>query len=177
MKFSFRIIRLGERNKRCQFYTILIEGEEMSEVSKFLSNERNQKSPDFNRLQTRFKKIKDRNGARINFFKPEGPDNIYNLVYALHAGKKKQGYLQINKLRWYCIRLSERCVIFGNGGVKEDAKTQDDSHLEEKEAAMRWVDRCIDAAWKAGEFEEDENGSLYGTMNFDEEVIERYGLQ
>jgi len=68
------------------------------------------------------------------------------MVRALHAGAKKDGYLQINALRWYCILLSRRCVIFGNGGVKKVAKTQDDEHLHEKEKEVRWVDQCIEAA-------------------------------
>jgi uncharacterized Fe-S cluster-containing protein len=166
---------LGKRNRRCQYYTIVKNGDELSEASKFLTNKRNKQSPDFNRLQTRFNQIKDRNGARTYFFKSEGREA--DLVHALHARAKKQGYLQLNKLRWYCIRLSERCVIFGNGGVKEDAKTQDDPHLKEKEAAMRWVDRCIETATKRGDFAEDERGNIHGVMDFNMEVLEKYGLQ
>lgn len=176
MKFSFTIKRLGGKNKRCQFYTIVKEGEELSEASKFLNNQRNQNSPDFKRLRTRKKNIKDRHGARWYFFRDEGKDD--SLVKALHAGKKKKtGYIEQNNLRWYCIRLSERCVIFGNGGIKHVHKTQDDEHLEEKELEMRWVDRCLDAASKAGDFGEDENGNLYGEMKFNKEVFEDYGLQ
>lgn len=176
MNFPFTIIRLGGKNKRCQYYSIVKDGEELDEASKFLNNDRNRKSPDYNRLQTRFKKIKDRNGARWYFFKDEGKDD--SLVKALHADKKrKAGYLEQNNLRWYCIRLSERCVIFGNGGVKHVGKTQYDTHLDDKESDMRWVDRCIEAAWNAGDFEEDDYGNIHGIMEFNKEVIERYGLQ
>ena len=115
MNFSFRIIRLGNINNRCQFYTILKDRDEHSEANKFLQNERNKKSADFDRIKVRLKEIKNRFGARIGYFKTEGQEN--DLVYALHAGTRKQGYLQLNKLRWYCVRLSERCVILGNGDV------------------------------------------------------------
>lgn len=176
MNFSFTIIRLGDRNKRCQFYSIVKKGEELHEASKFITNERNQSSADFERLLQRQALIKNRHGARWSFFKDEGKDN--SLVKALHAGaKRKSGYIEQNKLRWYCIRLSERCVIFGNGGVKQVRKTQDDAHLTEKESDMRWVDRCIEAATKAGDLDEDENGNLLGRLDFNlKEVEEEYGL-
>ncbi len=54
MKFAFRIIRLGDQNRRCQFYTILKEDEELTEATKFLLNERNQQSDDINRHQRCF---------------------------------------------------------------------------------------------------------------------------
>lgn len=174
MNFSFQIKRLGSYNKRCQFYTIVKDDDELTEAVKFLNNKRIQNSPDFNRLLSRQKNIKNRHGARINYFKPEGTQK--DLVYAFHAGAKKRGYLQINRLRWYCIRLSERCVIFGNGGVKEVGKTQEDDHLNEKESDMRWVDRCLDEAFKTGDIGEDADGNLRGIMDFNEEVIEKYGL-
>ena len=175
MNFPFRIIRLGRKNKRCQFYSIVKDNHELTEAAKFLNNNRNQNSSDFKRLLSRQNYIKNRHGARINYFKPEGTQK--DLVYAFHAGAKKRGYLQINRLRWYCIRLSERCVIFGNGGVKEVGKTQEDDHLNDKESDMRWVDRCLEEAFKAGDMGEDVDGSLYGIMDFNEEGIEKYGLQ
>lgn len=176
MKFSFRIIRLGNQNRRCQFYTVLKQGADNTEAVKFLMNKRNKNSPDFERLQTRFQNIKDRQGARYYFFKDEGTDD--SLVKAFHAGaKKKAGYLEQNRLRWYCIRLSERCVIFGNGGVKQVAKTQQDPHLNEKERDMRWVDNVVDYVMRADMLAEDENGTLHGTMEFTEEKLEKYGLR
>ncbi|MEX2573126.1 MAG: hypothetical protein WD317_02475 [Balneolaceae bacterium] len=68
-------------------------------------------------------------------------------------------------------------MIFGNGGVKEVRKTQDDPHLKEKEADMRWVDRCISQAIKEGDFEVDADGNIHGIMDFNEEVLTNYGLR
>lgn len=176
MNYSFTIKRLGGSNKRCQFYSIVKDGEELHEASKFIANKRNQNSPDYIRLLQRQKLIKDRHGARWSYFKDEGKDD--SLVKALHAGtKRKSGYIEQNNLRWYCIRLSERCVIFGNGGVKHVGKTQEDTHLNDKESDMRWVDRCIEAATKAGDLGEDEDGNLSGRMDFNlKEAFEDYGL-
>ncbi len=121
-----------------------------------------------------FSAIRNRVGARISFFKPEGTQD--DLVHALHAGAKRKGYLQINKLRWYCIRLSEHCVIFGNGGVKAVQKTQHDAHLMEKENDMRWTDTCIDEAFRCGELYCDDSGNLVGDLNFTYERIQNYGF-
>jgi len=175
MNFSFQIKRLGSSNKRCQFYTIVKDDDELTEAVKFLQNVRNQKSDDFNRLKKRYNTIRNKTGAIFEFFKDEGAQK--SLVKALHAGAKRDGYLKVNSLRWYCIRLSKQCVIFGNGGVKHVGKTQQDSHLKEKEADMRWVDACIEAAQRYGDLNVDDSGNLYGIMNFNEETIENYGLQ
>jgi hypothetical protein len=174
MNFSFRIMRLGDSNKRCQLYTILKEDSDLTEAVKFVRNPKNTKSEDFDRLRLRLENIKTRQGARISFFKPEGNDD--SLVFALHAGKKVSGYLSLNDLRWYCIRLSERCVILGNGGVKHVGKTQDDNFLTEKEGDMRFVDRVIEMALKKRELTEDSAGNLKGELTFSKERIEEYGL-
>lgn len=175
MKFRFQIVRLGTQNKRCQVYTIVKDGESMTEAAKFMMNERNKNSSDFGRLATRLKKIKDRVGARIGFFKPEGKQ--YDLVHAFVANNKKQGYLDTNDLRWYCIRISEKCIILGNGGVKQVGKTQEDDHLTEKEQDMRWVDECLDSAFRNNELNTDYKGNLKGTLEFDDAFIDYYGLQ
>lgn len=145
MNFPFRIERFGGKNRRCQLYTVIKDENDLAEASKFLQNQRNTDSEDFARLSDKLKKIKSQLGARIGFFKPEGRE--YDMVHALHAGIKKQGYLQMNHLRWYCLRLSERCVLLGNGGVKTDQRTQDDPHLTEKESDMRWIDRVLTVAF------------------------------
>jgi hypothetical protein len=176
MNFSFRIVRLGEINKRCQFYTVLKSGSDATEAEKFLMNRKNNSSPDFKRLKARLRNIKNRQGARYRFFKDEGKDD--SLVKALHAGKKKKaGYIEQNDLRWYCIRLSERCVILGNGGVKHVAKTQQDPHLQEKERDMRWVDNVLDHVMREGDLWEDDEGSLNGVLEFTNQKLDAYGLR
>jgi hypothetical protein len=175
MKFRFQIVRLGTHNKRCQIYTIVKDGEDVSEAVKFLENPMNRASSDYTRLKTRLVKMKDRVGARIGFFKPEGYQ--HDLVNAFVASKKKRGYLDTNDLRWYCIRVSENCVVLGNGGVKHVGKTQEDKHLMEKERDMRWVDQCIDAAFRNEELSTDNKGNLEGTLEYDSDFIEHYGLQ
>lgn len=174
MNFSFRILVLDDTCRRCKLYTIAKDGYEFSEAIKFIINERNKSSEDFERLKVRLHNIKNRHGARIHFFKPEGTESY--LVQALHAGSKKQGYLQLNHLRWYCIRLNEKCIILGNGGVKQVAKTQDDSFLMDKERDMRWVDRCLAMAFKKGEIATDDDGFLVGDLNFTKQRLEDYGF-
>jgi len=174
MNFSFRIIVIDIHGKRCKLYSIVKEESELNEASKFLINQRNTDSADFQRLKERLDNIKSRHGARVNFFKHEGTES--DLVYALHAGARKRGYLELNHFRWYCIRLSERCLILGNGGIKHVRKTQDDKFLIEKEYDMRWVDRVIEAAIKCGELEVDIDGTLHGDLHFTIQRIERYEI-
>lgn len=175
MNFPFHIERFGRNYRRCQLYTVRKNENDFTEASKFLQNQRNKESEDFARLSDKLKKIKNKLGARIGFFKPEGRD--YDMVHALHSGVKKQGYLQMNHLRWYCLRLSERCVLLGNGGVKIDQRTQDDPHLAEKESDMRWVDQVLTVAFRRGDLVEDDNGNLKGRMHYPENIFEEYGLQ
>lgn len=174
MNFSFRILVLDDTCRRCKLYTIVKDGSELNEAVKFISNDRNKISEDFERLKDRLNNIKNRHGARIEFFKSEGIDS--DLVHAIHAGTKKHGYLKLNHLRWYCIRLSEKCIILGNGGVKHVAKTQDDSFLIEKEQDMRWVDKCLTIAFQKGEITTDDDGFLVGDLDFRKQRLEDYGL-
>lgn len=76
MNFSFSIIRFGEKNRRCQYYTVLIENEQVHEAGKFLQNPLVQNSPDLSRLKTRFEKMKDRYGARQRK-KPKDLERVY----------------------------------------------------------------------------------------------------
>lgn len=175
MNFTFRILVLDDTCRKCKLYTIVKDGSELNEAIKFINNDRNKSSEDFERLKARLDNIKNRHGARISFFKSEGSE--LDLVHALHAGAVKQGFLQMNHLRWYCIRLSEKSVILGNGGVKHVAKTQDDTFLLEKEHDMRWVDTCLAAALKNGDIQIDDVGNLLGDLNFTYERLDNYGLQ
>jgi len=70
MNFSFRTLRLGDTNKRCQLYSIVKEKSDVTEAAKFVSNTRNRERDDFGRLKSRLDNIKERQGARIEFFKP-----------------------------------------------------------------------------------------------------------
>lgn len=175
MKFSFAIVPVATQNKRCQLYSIVKNDDELHEASKFLQNEENRNSEDYESLKERLTYIKDRHGARIGYFKPEGDQ--WDQVHALHAGSRKQGYFHFNRLRWYCIRMNEQCLILGNGGVKEEQRTQDDPHLTEKESDMRWVDQVIEAAQRNDDLTVSEDGQLEGKLEFTPEVIEEYGLQ
>jgi len=47
MNFSFRTLRLGDTNKRCQLYSIVKEKSDVTEAAKFVSNTRNSERDDF----------------------------------------------------------------------------------------------------------------------------------
>lgn len=163
MNFSFQIIPFY-KGKRATFYTILIEGEELSEGDKFLDNERVKQNRHFADLRQVFFNLKDKYSARLQFFKDEGlPGDMVNALYVRRGN-----------LRWYCLRWSNQMVIFGNGGEKNVRATQDDPFLKDAEYALRWVNQCFEKAVEREETWVTEDGEIQGNLVFDkEDYIER----
>ena len=91
-------------------YTIQFLSDDDSEFEKFYSKFRNELeyNEDFERLLNILGRIADF-GALERFFRPEGKMN--DRVCALPVLK--------SKLRLYCLRLSDKILILGNGGVKK----------------------------------------------------------
>ena len=158
MTFSFNIIPFYE-GKRANFYTIIIDGEDLPEGDKFLSNERVNKSSHFKKLKQVFFNLLNRFGARQQFFKDEG----------LAGDMVKAFYVRRGNLRWYCLRWSEQMVIFGSGGVKNVRATQDDPYLKNCEYALRWIDKCLTIALKEGKISVSGEGKLSGDLRFNKE--------
>lgn len=59
-------------------------------------------------------------GALERYFRPEGKYGDGVGVIPIDIG---------NKVRLYCLRLSDKILIFGNGGVKDAAKWQESEEL------------------------------------------------
>jgi hypothetical protein len=59
-------------------------------------------------------------GALERYFRPEGKYGDGVGVIPIDIG---------NKVRLYCLRLSDKILIFGNGGVKDVAKWQESEEL------------------------------------------------
>jgi hypothetical protein len=155
---SFELVEFFS-GRKATFYTVLFDGEELTEGDKFLNNEQVKQHRAFADLKHYFFNMLEKFGAQQQFFKHEGRQ--LDMVRAY--------YVRRENLRWYCVYWSREMVIFGNGGVKKVAKTQDDEHLKESEYAMRWVNQCIEKALEEGRFGVDYDGKITGITTFNAE--------
>lgn len=112
---------LIEEGENCTVYTLQFLRDEDSEfekfVSKFINNE--DYSEDYTRIAAIIKRIY-LTGALERYFRPEG--KMSDSVVALPVLS--------SKLRLYCLRLSDKILILGNGGVKKNRTYEEDAELK-----------------------------------------------
>ena len=157
MKPGFRIECYYE-GRKATIYTVLFEGEEMTELDYFLSDEENRASVDFLPLIERLKNIiADKYGAREEFFRQESRAD--NSVMALSADD--------GPLRLYCCRWGNSLVIAGCGGVKATRTYQEDPDLSTFVKDMEYVHASLYERIKAREIQISNNGTyLHGNLEF-----------
>jgi len=109
-------IRLIEEHDAVNFYSIMLEGEELTELEKFFD-----KFPvgceydeEMDVIVAWLDKIGEV-GALERYFRPEGKYGDGVSAIPVDSGK----------LRLYCIRLSDKILIFGNGDVKDTKSWQE----------------------------------------------------
>lgn len=112
---------LIEEGENCTVYTLQFLHDQESEfekfVSKFINNE--DFSEDYTRIAALIKRIY-MTGALERYFRPEGKNA--DSVVALPVLS--------SKLRLYCLRLSDKILILGNGGVKKTRTYEEDNELK-----------------------------------------------
>lgn len=125
-------IELLEEHEKVNFYSIKMVGEELTEMEAFF-----EKFPigcdyddEIDVIISWLDQIAER-GALERYFRPEGKYGDGVGVIPIDVG---------NKLRLYCLRLSDKILVFGNGGVK-DSKT-----WQESESLARYVRLLIDTS-------------------------------
>lgn len=113
-------IELVENGDEATLYSIRFENEDLTEFGKFLDKFRNNA-----KLQKEFRTIVRvlevilSKGVEERRFRYEG--KIKDSVCALAIDSRK--------LRLYCLRLSDKVLVLGNGGIKNVAKYQDSEEL------------------------------------------------
>lgn len=124
-------IELVEEHDAVNFYSIHLEDEELAELERFF-----EKFPlgspfdeDIDTIIAWLDKIGER-GALERYFRHEGRFGDGVSAIPIDAGQ----------LRLYCIRLSEKILIFGNGGVKDTPTWQESETLKE------YVETLIDTS-------------------------------
>ena len=112
---------LVDSSERCTMYTIQFLNDEESEIEIFISKFRQdaELNPDFQAIMRFVEQILS-NGALERYFRREGKMN--DSVVALPVLK--------SKLRLYCLRLTDKILVLGNGDVKNTRTYEENETLQ-----------------------------------------------
>jgi hypothetical protein len=112
------LIKEGEN---CTLYTIQFLRDIDSEFEKFIAKFKHDAEyiEDYSKIAAFITRIA-RTGAHERYFRPEG--KMSDSVVALP--------IEHSKLRLYCLRLSDKILILGNGGIKSTRKYEEDDTLK-----------------------------------------------
>ena len=112
------LIKDGEN---CTIYTLQFLRDMESEFEKFIAKFRDdaEYSEDYARIAAFVTRIA-RTGALERYFRNEG--KMSDSVVAIPVTS--------SKLRLYCLRLSDKILVLGNGGVKKTRRYEDDPHIK-----------------------------------------------
>lgn len=124
-------IELIEEHQAANFYSVHLGDEELSELERFFEKfpEGSVYDEDIDTIISWLDHI-GRSGALERYFRFEGKygDGVSAIP------------IETNNLRLYCIRLSDRILVFGNGGVKDSATWQ------ESETLAQYVELLMDTS-------------------------------
>jgi hypothetical protein len=127
--------------KNCTLYTIQFLSEDESEFEQFYNKFKDdvEFNPDLMRIVGFLGRIADF-GALERYFRPEGKmsDNVVALPVVT------------SKLRLYCLRLSDKILILGNGGVKKTRSYEEDDELSGYVITLQNFDKLIKEGTESG---------------------------
>ena len=104
-------IELIEEHEQVNFYSIKLEEEELAELDRFFEKfpEGCEFDDEIDVILAWMDHIAE-HGALERYFRPEGKFGDGVGVIPIDLG---------NKVRLYCLRLSDNILVFGNGGIKD----------------------------------------------------------
>lgn len=142
---------LVNETDNCIIYSIQFLSEDESEFERFYNKFKDDAvyNPDLVKIVAFINKIAEK-GALERYFRPEG--KISNRVVALPVTS--------SKLRLYCLRLSDKILILGNGGIKSTRTYNEDDSLSGYVMTLQKFDKLL----KEGESE--------GSVKITETIIE-----
>lgn len=113
-------IELVEEHNAVNFYSIHLDEEELSELERFFEKfpEGCEYDEEIDIIIAWLDKIGEK-GALERYFRPEGKYGDGVGVIPIDVGK----------LRLYCLRISDKILIFGNGGLKDADSWQNSKTL------------------------------------------------
>lgn len=114
-------IELVEEHNAVNFYNIHLDEEELSELERFFEKfpEGCEYDEEIDIIIAWLDKIGEK-GALERYFRPEGKYGDGVGVIPIDVD---------NKLRLYCLRISDKILIFGNGGLKDADSWQNSKTL------------------------------------------------
>ena len=129
-----------EQTEKTGLFTIIFEGEGMSEFDNFYAKFINdaERSTDLQQILNQIDLMMNVRGFTERNFRYEGKagDNVVALpVYK-------------NSLRLYCLRLSDSVLIVGNGGVKTTRTHEEDETLNGYVISLRTTKKALSALRK-----------------------------
>lgn len=132
---------LVNETDQCTIYTIQFQGESQTEFENFYNKFKDDAiyNPDLMRIVAFINKIAQ-NGAFERFFRPEG--KMSDHVVALP--------ILTSKLRLYCLRLSDKILILGNGGVKNSRTYNEDDTLRGYVITLQNFERLLKEGQQKG---------------------------
>ena len=128
----------------CTMYTIQFLSDDKSEFEKFISKFRHdaELNPDFQAIMRFIEQILS-NGALERYFRREGKLN--DSVVALPVLR--------SKLRLYCLRLTDKILILGNGDVKNSRTYQENETLQGYVIDLQKFERLLKQELNSGNVE------------------------
>lgn len=136
-------LELVIESENISIYSPKFDGETMTEFEKFMFINRDLPYPqlkrDFDAIISVIKKMADDCGARENLFRLEG-GNIKAIPLCVFLRRKDRS---VGTLRLYCIRISDKILVIGNGGIKRTDTFQEDSALLSIVNQLRQIEHQI----------------------------------
>lgn len=135
---------LVDSSDKCTLYTIQFLSDDKNEFEKFIAKFRNdaELNPDFQAIMRFLEQIMS-NGALERYFRREGKMN--DSVVALPVLK--------SKLRLYCLRLTNRILVIGNGDVKNSRTYEEDNTLQGYVIDLHKFERLLKQEIRSGNVE------------------------
>lgn len=134
-------VKLVDKSDKATLYTICFDGEDFSEFEKFMLKFKDNAElrKDYQIILLAVRKILE-NGVFERYFRPEG--KISDNVCALPVAS--------GKLRLYCLRISDKILIAGNGGVKRGRTYNESDELSGYVMDLQKFDSMLKVAIKKG---------------------------
>lgn len=132
---------LIDSSDKCTLYTIQFLSDDTNEFDKFITKFRNdaELNPDFQAIM-RFVEQIMANGALERYFRREG--KMKDSVVALPVLK--------SKLRLYCLRLTDKILVVGNGDIKNTRTYEEDNTLQGYVMDLQKFERLLKQEVRSG---------------------------
>ncbi len=132
-------------------FSIKIDGKLNSELKEFIISFKDTASEnlqkDFEQIIKTLAEVGEK-GARESFFRPEGKfkDRVCAIpIYTAPKNDKQSG-----TLRLYCIRISDKLLIVGGGGIKITQTYEEDDTLSAHVQTLQNIDKELSRLEKEG---------------------------